>query len=303
MTVLTDLSTSLSTPAPVRVPSRATVFVRCIRAEFAKILTTRLWWILALVLFGYVGALAGGLGALFAGLQSGAIPASAVNTGGGSGGAAFGSIPPLIYSFASSVGYVFPVLLGALATTGEFRHQTLTPTFLATPRRGQVLGAKSVTLFLGGAFFGIVALVASVGIGALAINAFGVDTLLGEGATWALIGRTVLAMALWASIGVGLGVLVPNQTASIVIVLAFTQFVEPLLRLASSFTTVTAGIGKYLPGAASDALVGASVFTVAGTGTGAVQTLVWWQGGLVLLTYAIVATIGGYVTSWRKDVT
>jgi len=303
VTVMTELSTIASAPASVRAPARATVFLRCVRAESAKILTTRMWWVLALVLFGYIGALAGGLGALFAGLQSGAIPASAVNTGGGSGGASFGSIPPLIYSFASSVGYVFPVLLGALATTGEFRHQTLTPTFLATPRRGQVLGAKSVTLFLGGAVFGIVALLASVGIGALAISAFGVDTLLGDSGTWALLGRTVLAMALWASIGVGLGVLVPNQTASIVIVLAFTQFVEPLLRLASSFTTVTAGIGKYLPGAASDAFVGASVFTVAGTGAGPVAMLDWWQGGLVLLAYAVIATLGGYFTSWRRDVT
>ena len=36
-------------------------------------------------------------------------------------------LAPLIYSFASSIGYVFPVLLGALAVTGEFRHKTLTP--------------------------------------------------------------------------------------------------------------------------------------------------------------------------------
>ena len=50
-------------------------------------------------------------------------------------------LAPLIYSFASSVGYVFPVLLGALAVTGEFRHKTLTPTFLAEPNRSLVLGA------------------------------------------------------------------------------------------------------------------------------------------------------------------
>ncbi|TFC16666.1 ABC transporter permease [Cryobacterium algoritolerans] len=278
------------------------MLLRAIRAEFAKLLTTRIWWVLAVVLFGYIAVLSGGLAALFAGIESGAIDPRAAGTG-PPGTPPLGSLPPLVYSFASSVGYVFPVLLGALATTGEFRHQTLTPTFLANPRRVQVLGAKTITLFLAGGAFGAVALLASVGVGALVINAFGVDTLLGGGATWALIGRTLAAMALWASIGVGLGVLVPSQVASIVIVLAFTQFVEPLLRFASMFTSATAGIGKFLPGAASDALVGASIFTVAGPVGGVAAALDWWQGGLVLLGYAAAATIGGYFVSWRRDVT
>jgi ABC-2 type transport system permease protein len=278
------------------------MLVRAIKAEFAKLVTTRIWWVLAIVMFGYIGLLSGGLAALFAGIQSGAIDSNAVGTN-SPGAPGLGSLPPLIYSFASSVGYVFPVLLGALATTGEFRHQTLTPTFLANPRRAQVLGAKVITLFLAGGAFGAVALLASVGVGALVINAFGVDTLLGDGDTQALIGRTLLTMALWATIGVGLGVVVPSQVASIVIVLAFTQFVEPLLRFASMFTEATAGIGKFLPGAASDALVGASIFTIAGPAGAAVSSLDWWQGGLVLLAYAAAATVGGYFVSWRRDVT
>ena len=65
------------------------------------------------------------------------------------------SLPPIIYSVASSVGYVFPVLFGTLATTAEFRHQTLTPTFLATPQRGAVLGAKFATLAVFGAIYGV----------------------------------------------------------------------------------------------------------------------------------------------------
>jgi len=276
------------------------LILRPVAAEFSKILTTRMWWILALVLFGYIALLAGGLSALFGGIDSGAISSDSVNTGGGGSLAGLGSLPPLIYSFAASVGYVFPVLLGALASTGEFRHQTLTPTFLATPRRARVLGAKTIALFVVGAAFGVVALAASVGIGALVFNGFGIDPLLADSATWALIGRIVLAMALWAVIGVGLGVLVPSQVASIVIVLAFTQFVEPLLRFASSFTEVTADVGKFLPGAASDALVGASFFTLASPGGAVLES---WQGGLVLLAYGLLATGFGYLVSWKRDVT
>jgi ABC-2 type transport system permease protein len=271
---------------------------RAVSAEFAKMFTTRMWWVLAAVMFGYIALLAGGLAALFSAIESGAISPEAA--GGGGPPPMFGELAPLIYSFASSVGYVFPVLLGALATTGEFRHQTLTPTFLATPKRGQVLGAKIGTLFVAGAGYGVIALLASVGIGALIMGAFGVDTLLGDGETWALIGRSILGMALWATIGVGLGVLVPSQVAAVVIVLAFTQFIEPLLRFASMFTEITAGIGKYLPGSASDALVGASFFTIASPET---SLLEWWQGGLVLLAYAVITTIGGYFVSWKRDVT
>jgi ABC-2 type transport system permease protein len=274
--------------------------LRPVAAEFSKIFSTRIWWILALVLFGYIALIAGGLAAFLGGVENGSISPDAVNSGGGADLSTLGDLPPLIYSFAASVGYVFPVLLGALATTGEFRHQTLTPTFLATPKRGRVLSAKIISMFTVGAGLGLVGLAASAGLGALVLNGFGIDPMLADGETWALIGRTVLAMALWAVIGVGLGVLVPSQVASIVIVLAFTQFVEPLLRFASAFTQITADIGKFLPGAASDALVGASFFTLASPGGAVLES---WQGGLVLLAYGLLATAGGYFTSWKRDVT
>jgi hypothetical protein len=89
--------------------------------------------------------------------------------------------------------------------------------------------------------------------------------------------------------------------AAIVIVLAFTQFVAPLLRLASSFAEWTAQIGQFLPGAASDALVGASFFSLAGGAGG--PSLEWWQGGLVLLGITVLVSVLGWFTSWRRDVT
>jgi len=158
---------------------------------------------------------------------------------------------------------------------------------------------------IAGGLFGILyaalALAGSVGLGALVLSLTGTDTLLGETDTWALIGRIILAMVLWVIIGVGLGVLVPNQVAVIVIVLAFTQFLEPLLRSAAAFWEWTAAVGRFLPGAAGDALVGSSVFTAfAG---GAVDPLEWWQGGLVLGGYAALFLVAGALTTWRRDVT
>jgi len=272
--------------------------IAAVRAEFSKILTVRLWWVLLIVLAGYVAFTAGILALAFGGL-GGALG----GTGGDVPQLPDAALPPIIYSIASSIGYVFPVLFGTLATTAEFRHQTLTPTFLATPRRGVVLAAKFVTLAVFGALYGIVALTASVGPGASILAATGHETGLGDSDTWLLLARVVLVMAIWAVIGVGLGALIPSQVAAIVIVLAFTQFVEPILRFVASLADWAAGIGQYLPGAAGDALVGASIFTTLGGMSADAHVLDWWQGGLVLLAYAVIAGVIGYLTSWRRDVT
>lgn len=267
--------------------------LRSLRSELLKISTTRAWWLLALILFVWVGFTAAGIAALGGVLvdqSQGLIGEEA--------------IPSLVYSSVTAVGYVFPLLFGALAATTEFRHQTLTPTFLATPRRATVLAGKVGAGLLWGAIFGVVGLLASVGIGGLVLGIVGVDLGLGSAETWALIARALLAMALWSVIGVGLGVLVPNQVAVIVTVLAFTQFLEPLLRMATSFWEWTSAVGRFLPGAATDALVGSSIYSlVAVDAGGAGTTLEWWQAGLVLGGYAVVFIGIGALTTWRRDVT
>jgi ABC-2 type transport system permease protein len=272
--------------------------LRVLGSEFQKVFTTRMWWLLTALLVGYVAFLSGGLGAFLGWAIKN--PEAAAAAGGNTQLPPGLDLAPLIYSFATSVGYVFPVLLGALAVTGEVRHRTLTPTFLADPHRSTVLGAKFVSELVIGAGLGVAAFAASVGTGAAALAGFGFDTGLDSSDMWALIGRGVLAMALWGTIGVGLGALVPNQVAAIVIVIAFTQFVEPILRFTAALNDVTASIGQFLPGAASDALVGASVYNLATVG--GADSLEWWQGGLMLLGIGVVATVVGGATTWRRDV-
>ena len=270
---------------------------RATSSELTKQFTTAIWWILALVLLIYVGATAAGLAGVFGGVASGAIGADQT-----SGPAPDSStLPALIYSLATSVGFVFPLLIGTLLVTGEFRHKTLTPTFLATPRRGVALGGKLTAGIVMGLAYAAVALVAAIAPGAGILAAFGIDTRLTDPDTWALIGRMVLALVLWVLIGIGVGTLIRNQVATVVGVLAFTQFIEPILRTVSSFVDGFDEVGRYLPGAASDALVGASIFSgLAGAGGG--ETLAWWIGGLVLLGYAVVFLLLGWLFSWRRDV-
>ena len=267
-------------------------FMRAVSAEFGKILTTRLWWVLALILFGYVGFSAAAIGFFLSITPEDAgmpIPDD--------------FLAPLVYSMATATGYVFPIIFGAMSITSEVRHRTLGTVFLATPNRSVVLAAKAVAGLAVGAFFGIVSLAGSVGLGAPVLAATGQETLLGDGDTWLMLGRIVLAMGLWGLVGVALGVLIPSQIGSIVTIIAFTQFVEPILRTAAAFAGWLGDIARFLPGAAGDALVGASFFSVfAGVGGGSAP-LEWWQGGLVLAGYAVLMGAIGAVTTWRRDVT
>jgi ABC-2 type transport system permease protein len=269
--------------------------MRAIRAELVKLLTTKIWWILLIVLALYVAFTSGILAAAF----SGGLPQAG---GGDTPQLPADALPPIIYSVAHSIGYVFPLLLGTLAVTGEFRHQTLTPTFLATPKRGQVLAAKLVVMAVFGALYGVVAVVGAVGTGAAILSING-PTGLDDSDIWLMFARIVLAMALWAIIGVGVGALIPNQVAAVVVVLAFTQFIEPILRTVAGIADWAAEVGNYLPGAAGDTLAGASIFSAIGMSGGDAPALEWWHGGLLLLAYALVATVVGYLVSWRRDVT
>lgn len=271
------------------------------RSERTKLFSTATWWILAVVLAAYVGSTAAGLAWMFGALQTGALGPGA---SAGAPPVSAESLPQTIYSIANSVGYVFPLLIGTLMATSEFRHQTLTPTFLATPRRGIALGGKLTASVMIGAIYGLVALVFVVGPAAAIFASFGVDAQLGSADTWAFLGRALLALVLWTIIGVGFGALVRNQVAAIVIVLAFTQVIEPILRIVGTFVDWINSVTKFLPGAASDALAGQSFYSsLGGVSQADTGALDWWQGGLVLLAYAILFAVLSQFFSWRRDVT
>jgi ABC-2 type transport system permease protein len=52
---------------------------------------------------------------------------------------------------AGSSGAIVVLVIGILIMAGEFRHSTVTSTFLVSPRRGRVVGAKIVASALVGA--------------------------------------------------------------------------------------------------------------------------------------------------------
>lgn len=258
-------------------------------AEYRKLVSTRMWWILLLALAGYLAFIAGVMALSFVNAPDDAMPPL--------------SGPELaagVYGLINAIGYVFPLVIGSLAMTTEFRHQTITQSLLVEPRRGVFLGAKLLATVPLGLLYGVVGTVAVVGVSAPLLAAGGDGAFLTDGDVVAVVLLGIVVTALWAVIGVAFGSVVTNQVAAIVVILAFTQFVEPIARLALGAFDSLDGIAKFLPGAAADGLMGASFFGALG---GESTDLLSRPAALVvMLAYAGALAALGRWTTLRRDI-
>lgn len=258
-----------------------------VRSELSKIMSTRLWW----------GLLAGA--ALYAALQAGVTAGFAgMDPGAGQQG-----LPPLdsdeairsIYATGAFSGaYIFALILGVTGMTAEYRYQTATPTFLATPRRARVVVAKALAHLGVGIGYGIVALLAALVAGGAVILVRGQDLGLATPGLWRAAALAVLAVAIWTMLGLGVGTLIRNQVAAILIAVFITFLVEPLLGLALNALDLDA-VSKFLPSTASSAMT--SPAATLG------DLLPWWGGALVLAGYGLIFAAVGVALSVRRDIT
>ncbi len=260
-------------------------------AEYRKLVSTRMWWLLLLVLAGYL---------VFIGIVMAASFVFAPEDQSGGEVTLHGvEAARAIYGLTNAVGYVFPLVIGSLAITSEFRHQTITQTLLVEPRRGVLLGAKLLATVPVGLLYGVVGTLAVVGASAPLLAGWGDGAFLTDGSVLRVLVLGIVVTALWAMIGVAFGSVVPNQVAAIVVILAFTQFVEPIARLALGSFDGTDAIAKFLPGAAADGLIGSSLFGELGGGGELLSRPVALA---VLLAYAGGLALAGRFTTLRRDV-
>lgn len=263
-----------------------------LRVEWRKTFTTRTWWVLLLVMVPYVAGIAAFIAFAF----------SATPPAGAAPGAPTLEDPDVVkavYGLAMPLGYVFPALIGILAVTTEYRHKTITPTLLGETRRPLVVVAKFAVALLLGFVYGAVGVASSTAGGAAGVAATGNPTLLTDPDMLASLARAVVGMTIWALIGVAFGLVLRNQIAAIVSLLAFSQLVEPIARVGLGAFEATQSVARLLPGAAGDALTGSSIFALQGQ---TVALLSPWQGGLVLMAYAVVLGAVGTVGFARRDV-
>ena len=250
------------------------VLTRLVRAEWTKLLTTRVW--IGLLLGACV--LVGGFAALFTGLagQTGGPPALTDP-----------AYAQAVFSLAGNA-RILSLVLGIIGTTQEYRHRTATPTFLASPHRGRVVAAKLVAYLAAGVPFALVACAVDVVVVLVYAGARGAAPSLSGDDLQVLAGAAV-AVLLYTVIGVGVGALFRNQVGAIVGSLVYLFVIENIIGGISAISAVY----KWLPGGASAALTAT---------TQGPDLLDQWQGGVLLVAYALVFSILGTVLAVRRDV-
>jgi hypothetical protein len=245
--------------------------IRLVRAELTKLATTRL-------IYGMAAAMA-----------AFAVLTVAANILGVEGA------PPLAAdSFPMLVGGPVTLLsgaallLGILGMAGEFRHQTVTQTFLVTPDRGRVVAAKLVAYPLAGIALALGILAFTAALATAWLVAKGITPSLLDARLGRVLLGAVLAAGLCGLVGVGVAALVRNQVAALIGVAVWVLLVEGLLMSLLNAPS----LGKWLPSAAAAALTnpgGAGLSRVAGS--------------LLLAGYALALALVGTRLVVRRDIT
>jgi ABC-2 type transport system permease protein len=251
------------------------VIARLVRAEWTKLLTTRVW--IGLLLGSCV--LVGGFAALFTGFAGGSDS--------GLPGVGTPEYERLVLAVSSNATILF-VVLGIIGTTQEYRHRTATPTFLASPHRGRVVIAKLIAYGLAAIPMALVVIAVDVLVVLVYAGAKGAAPSL-TGDNLQVLAGAAVALVLYTLIGVGVGALLRNQVGAIVGSLVYLFVVESLIQ----GIPATSGAYKWLPGGALQAVTAS---------TDAGDVLSAWQGGLLLLGYGLVAAVLGTVLAVRRDV-
>jgi ABC-2 type transport system permease protein len=181
-------------------------------------------------------------------------------------------------------------LIGIMSVTTEWRHGTVTRTFLVTPRRGRVLIAKELWIALLAAALAVLAIVLVLAI-ATPWLAFRDSSLELDGGVAGLVGRVLLASVLWGTLGVGVGAVVQSQTPALVGAVIWILLVEALITALLGLVDVEV-VGEYLPGRA--------LSSFDGTEEGGLTT---WAAGAVSLAWVVALGVLGYARMSRQDVT
>jgi ABC-2 type transport system permease protein len=160
------------------------------------------------------------------------------------------------------------LLFGLALVTTEFRHGTITPALLVTPRRSVLVVTKLLAGSAAGFALALTALVVVAGIAVVWLSAVDVPLRLGDASGPA--GRVLVAALVAGALGAAYGGVIHAQVPALVGALIWLLVAEPLLAALLSLLDV-GGVADYLPAstifAISDSTIGGLAFLPA-TGVG-----------------------------------
>ena len=179
------------------------------------------------------------------------------------------------------------LVLGILASGGEYRHKTIIPAMLITPRRGALVATKVIAVAIAGAVLSAVTFGAGLGAAAAELSAHGIHHLPADAAS--MFVGSVITGTLFGVIGVALGYITRSTIAAIVSAVGWVLFAELAI-----LHTLAPHLARWLvTGAAS---------TLTDPGVLASRALTPATAVAVLTAYTVVLLAGATRLVMRRDV-
>lgn len=296
---------------------------RLIKAEFRKIVTTKIWWAMAIpavllaIGWGWLGS------EFFTDVASDLT--SVLNDSQVDVALDEMSWASLALTRAMNFATLFPMVFGGLAVASELNRRTITTSFLTAPTRASLLAAKAITYAMWGLIFGvIVALSASLGILVGSSSA-----ILPSAGDWIIILLTgVLACVLWTMFGMGVGALLGSPVATLLILLLYAGLVGPVSDLIITGASEGSNLAGILPNGSANGLTASTASSllfqqlqdvlpgqlfpadeveefdqVVRALAGAPGAFSMWLSGLIFLVWTAIFFVFGMLRNNKRDIT
>jgi ABC-2 type transport system permease protein len=259
-----------------------------LRAELRRIATTKLWWIVLICIFVLSAGYAA-LPAVVALLQSRADLGTSPFTDPG--------IIRSIYNGGNVLSRILAMVVGIATVGSEYRHGTLASSYLATPNRARMLLNKAGALLIFGVIFGITSVAAGILVSVPFVLGNNGRFLLDQPETWRSIILGVCSIALWTLIGMGIGILIKNMLAALLIGIILGFLVEPIISVVF-FLKRWDQLLNLMPSGATNAMLEiTSPVLFAGH-----HPSPWWLAALILTAWCLLPALAGVLSAVRRDV-
>lgn len=129
--------------------------------------------------------------------------------------------------------FILPIILGMLIVNLEFSNNTIIYSFLGNPCRSGLYLAKLVTCAVSATLFSIVVALLSLMVVAGSLSSSAESAAVFTGKTWGTLLSIVVVSAVLGVIGGALGALVTKPLLAIVLIVLWSQVIEPILRIAA----------------------------------------------------------------------
>ena len=196
-------------------------------------------------------------------------------------------------------GYMFALILGVLIMSSEFQNRTAIATFLATPKRIEVLVSKLAIAAIAGAILNLVATLVALASGAIALSMFK-NVAAPDSYIWVdYLASAALTGAVLAVIGVSIGTLIRNQNAAVSVAMIWIFVVDRILAV------IWTDVGKYLPTGLITAMMNLHLDVKVrsiGLNINTGDYLDPWPAAGLLLAYGVVFAVVSVATSLRRDI-